>query len=246
MDNKIQGKKYIGVDGCHYGWFAIIFDETSGYETAKFKNISDLWEANKDAELILIDIPIGLRENCTDLRVCDSEARELLCERINSVFPVPCRKALNAPCHKAASKINQDNTGRGLSIQAWSIIPKIKKVDDFLYSNKDMLSVIKETHPELCFAMLDNDNPMQYSKKCNLGYEERLGLLRKICKSTDEIVDKALHYRRKDVAKDDILDALVLAVTASFGRDNLRSIPEAPEFDANGLPMQMLYYLKKD
>jgi predicted RNase H-like nuclease len=39
---------------------------------------------------------------------------------------------------------------------------------------------------------------------------------------------------------------MALAITASFGIDKLQSIPEKPEFDAKGLPMQMLYYLKKD
>lgn len=247
MENKIQGKKYVCVDGCHYGWFAIIQNGESGFQTAKYEKITDLWKANKDAELILIDIPIGLRENITNPRLCDFEARKLLGERINSVFFAPCRNALNASCHKAASKINQDETGRGLSIQAWNICKKIKEVDDFLRSNNTALLLIKETHPELCFAMLNDGNPMHFSKKHSEGYEERLEMLRKLCKTTDEVVGKAKDcFKRKDVAKDDILDAFVLAVTASFGKENLKTIPEKPEFDSRGLPMQMLYYLKED
>jgi len=88
---------------------------------------------------------------------------------------------------------------------------------------------------------------MKHSKKKSQGYEERLRLLRTLCKSSDAIAEKAIHeHYRKDVAKDDILDALALAVTASFGKDNLKSLPEKPEYDSRGFPMQMLYYLKKD
>ncbi len=45
-------------------------------------------------------------------------------------------------------------------------------------------------------------------------------------------------YRRKDVAKDDVLDALVAAITAL---GPLNSLPDPPELDDKGLPMQMLY-----
>lgn len=245
MENILRGKKYVGVDGCHYGWFAVMLDGYGHWEVARYTNIGDLWEANKDSTLILIDIPIGLRENCIEYRTCDIEVRRLMRERINSVFFAPCRDALNAPSHNVASKINKDKTDKGLSIQAWSICKKIKEVDDFLRSNETARSIVKETHPELCFTMLNNANPLRFAKKHSEGNEERLKLLLDICKPTNEIVRKSEDcFWRKDVAKDDILDALVLAVTASFGENNLKSLPEKPELDDKGLPMQMVYYLK--
>ena len=59
----------------------------------------------------------------------------------------------------------------------------------------------------------------------------------------DELVDDALSkYKKSDVNKDDILDSLVAAVTAKCGFDSLRTIPDAPEHDETGLPMEMVYY----
>lgn len=38
-----------------------------------------------------------------------------------------------------------------------------------------------------------------------------------------------------------VLDALVAAVTAATGAENLRTLPDAPERDGRGLRMEMVY-----
>jgi predicted RNase H-like nuclease len=97
---------------------------------------------------------------------------------------------------------------------------------------------IKEIHPEICFWALAGE-PLEYSKKTKEGFEERLNILRRCNNKTDEIVTYALeNYRRREVSKDDILDALAAAITAL---GPLKSLPDRPEFDDRGLPMQMLY-----
>jgi len=59
---------------------------------------------------------------------------------------------------------------------------------------------------------------MKYSKKSHDGFLERKETLKNIYLFTDKIIEAALlEYRRKDVAKDDILDALVAAITAKIG-----------------------------
>jgi predicted RNase H-like nuclease len=55
------------------------------------------------------------------------------------------------------------------------------------------------------------------------------------------VSDALNNYRRQDVAKDDILEALAAAVTAIAGLNALVSLPDPPEFDDRILPMQMLY-----
>ena len=47
----------------------------------------------------------------------------------------------------------------------------------------------------------------------------------------------------KDIARDDILDALVAAVVARHGHGKLQSVPNVPQKDPKGLPMEMVYYL---
>jgi len=85
-----------------------------------------------------IDIPIGLLNGS---RACDKAARKLLGQpRGTSVFAAPCRAALSATTHREASQINREETGRGLSQQAFGIISKIKQVDDAITSDCQMLA----------------------------------------------------------------------------------------------------------
>jgi predicted RNase H-like nuclease len=50
-------------------------------------------------------------------------------------------------------------------------------------------------------------------------------------------------YPRKQVKRDDILDAMVAAVTAWLGKNGLLTIPEHTEKDARRLAMEMAYFL---
>ena len=89
---------------------------------------------------------------------------------------------------------------------------------------------------------------MVQNKKTKAGFEERLSLLKNVMANTEQIVAEAMQmFPRKDVAKDDILDALALAITASSPSKTLGTIPEIPEKDAKSLPMEIVYtnrYLK--
>ena len=106
---------YVGADGCQAGWFTITLAEGNDWEVNLFPNIEKLWEQYKDASLILLDIPIGLREEGHDERSCDKDARKLLGpKRGSSVFPAPCRAALHADTYESASEINARMTGRRL------------------------------------------------------------------------------------------------------------------------------------
>ena len=155
--------------------------------------------------LILVDIPIGLRQNGNLERLCDKEARKVLGNRKSSVFPVPCRNAVYQSTYQEASSINFQLTGKYISKQSWFISGRIRQVD------------------------------------------ERLGVIRKVYWECDKLVDDALReYKRSEINKDDILDALVAAVTAKIGFNSLRTIPAVPEHDEMGLRMEMVYYTPGD
>jgi len=142
-----------------------------------------------------------------------------------------------------ASNINNKLTNRKLSKQVLGIIPKIKQVDQLLTSNNVARLRIKEIHPELCFWGLNNRNPMVFNKKDRRGVQERKEVLFARHPLCELIFKYAEHtYPRKDVARDDILDAMVAAVTASKGEQVLRGVPANPQVDSKGLPMQMVYY----
>jgi len=238
-----EHQMFVGADGCKVGWFAVGLTEEAKWKIQVFPDISSLWNQCRDARLILIDVPIGLRNSDSRERHCDKAARKLLgSPRRSSVFPVPCRDAVYADATKA-SDINQRLTGRKLSKQALGIIRKIREVDKLLTVNKNARSLIKEFHPELCFWALNGGRPMKYHKKDERGLLERRQVLRGICSFVDDLVGYALQKNRGKAAEDDVLDALVAAVTASKSIYGLSFVPDPPEIDSTGLPMQMAYYV---
>jgi predicted RNase H-like nuclease len=97
---------FVGADGCKKGWFVVKLTGENKWQTGVFEDICGLWEKFKGAKAILIDIPIGLKEEGVDERECDVEARRLLHnKRASSVFRSPCRKAVYSSIDKA-SKVN--------------------------------------------------------------------------------------------------------------------------------------------
>ena len=233
--------KFIGVDGCKTGWFYTAIDHENDWEIGVSENIEKLWETHKDASLIFIDIPIGLPFK--EPRACDLEARKLLGKsKTSSVFPPPCREALAAKTYEEACEINKKVLGKKISLQAYHISKKIKEVDDFLLANPQAKQKIRETHPEICFWALAGGRPMKYSKKKAQGFEERLYVLKKVFSQTEAVVNTALkRYKRKEVAKDDILDSIAAAIVACSPVSSLATVPEIPGKDAKGLSMEIVF-----
>ncbi|MBN1104449.1 MAG: DUF429 domain-containing protein [Deltaproteobacteria bacterium] len=233
--------KWIGADGCRRGWFTVVFDKKISWEVEIFETIDALWEHHRDAGLILLDIPIGLP--FSRQRQCDVTARRLLrAPRASSVFPAPCRPAVYAEKYESACEENRRVLRAGLSIQSWCISKKIREVDEFLGSTPEAREIIRESHPEVCFWAFAGGRAMARSKKKREGQEGRLDILSTIYPGAKEIRDKALEeYKRKDVGMDDILDALVLALTASEPQHQLSTIPPTPPKDEKGLPMEIVF-----
>jgi myo-inositol-1(or 4)-monophosphatase len=229
---------FVGADGCRGGWFAIVLTPDGQWQTELFQEISSLWKKYHEASLILLDVPIGLKESGFDERRCDIEARSLLGPpRASSVFRAPCRQAIYVDIMETKFT-NLQITGKSLPEQTLGIISKIREVDEMLLRETKARACFREVHPELCFWALAGRS-MQHNKRKVEGFSERLNVLRSNNSNTAEIVDYALaKFKRKEVWKDDILDALAAAITAL---GPLCSIPDPPELDEKGLPMQMLY-----
>lgn len=238
---------YIGIDGCSAGWIAIQFDE-DGYAGAYLnENIEELWVAHGDtAEVILIDVPIGLRENSNAKRPCDDAARTKLSpQRHSSVFPVPIRAAVQEDSYEDAKKIQEDRTEGSLGAQSWGIADKIAELDIFLRETEpDAIGTIREAHPELCFWALNGKAATEYSKTGQpaAAFWERITILESITDTiTNDIRDASTDLDAK-VGTDDVIDAFALALTASPTTGSLRTLPDEPPTDDTGqLPMEMVY-----
>jgi predicted RNase H-like nuclease len=234
---------FLGVDGCRAGWFFVAFDAGGRAEFGVAETIHDLWARYHHAAAILIDIPIGLVSGHAAGRPCDAAARRLLKPRRHSaIFSPPCRQALAASDYATACRINQQACGRKLSIQTWNIVPKIREVDAFLQRTPAAKGIVRETHPEICFWALAGGRPMAHSKKSADGRQQRLDLIERWHPRSDQLFNSAMrHYPRRQLAPDDILDALANAVTAVRLKSDGATLPAEPDVDRCGLPMEMVY-----
>ncbi len=242
MQKKRQ-TSYLGIDGCPGGWFCVGLDAETGWSVSVIATAA-VAPVLATATAAFIDIPIGLPDNGFDARLCDREARRNLGRgRGSSVFPVPARETLRARDFDRALEINRRATGRGISKQSWLITPKISAIDELVRADGKLRGVLRESHPEVCFWALNGAKAMCHNKKTPAGQTERMALLRRYFPAADSVFDEAMtRYRRKEVARDDIVDALVLALSARLGAGCYRSLPENPPRDAAGLAMEMVFY----
>jgi len=233
---------YIGVDGCKAGWFLVSLDDKDEFKIDILSDIYALWDTYSCSSSILIDIPIGLPGGNITNRKCDLGARKILgLKKGSCVFPAPCRPAVYAKNYRKANNLNRKIIGKGLSYQVWNIIPKIRETDVLVTGDSNARKVIRESHPEICFWSMAG-KVMTYSKKTTGGIRERLKILKSVYSKSEEIFNYALEkYKRKYLGRDDILDAISLAVTAKEGVWYLISIPQDPQFDLKGIQMEIVY-----
>jgi predicted RNase H-like nuclease len=177
-----------GVDGCRGGWVVATGDDVFVAPT-----IEDVLAL--DVAVIAIDMPIGLPE--AGQRACDVDARKLLGPRRSSVFATPVRATLAATTYVDALAQHRAADGRGLSKQAYNLLPKIRELDEHAGDPR-----LHEAHPELAFARLLG-HPAQHPKRSAEGRAERLVALGLTGIS-----------RLSGAAADDVLDALALVHTA--------------------------------
>ncbi len=227
----------VGVDGAPGGWLVVAI-AGGDWECRLFESFEALWSEYGTAELLLVDVPIGLPEDAP--RECDRAARDRLGARGSSVFPVPTRAALACEDRETASVVNERRVGNRISIQSWALAPRIREVDRLLRSEPTAHGRVLEAHPELCFAGLNGGTPMGHSKHEPAGLAERRELLTTRFEPSQSIYDHAMdRFLRAAVSRDDVLDALALAVSGAVGA--LVSVPENPPTDAHGLPMRIVY-----
>lgn len=240
--------KYVGVDWASRGWLAVTVDGQD-WSVQMHPSIHSVWFSNKDAESILVDIPIGLPED--KRRECDVKAKEFVgTERARSVFWTPCRAAVEAETYDEAKRANKDSRDDSLSSQAWGLIPRIREVDRLLRDDEAAKNKIIESHPEVCFSALE-DGQSHSSKHDDSGSDERLKTLQTVDDSLRDVYDGFVSTYIKDQRqwsrrignsnRDDIVDSMVLAVTARLGADSFERLPDNPPEDGQGLPMQIVY-----
>ena len=236
---KLLNKVYLGIDGCKYGWICAQL-KNEVVSLTLFGHINEVKKV--DSQRIFIDIPIGLGDQF-NTRTIDFELRKLLSKkRKSSVFTPPIREALEAPTYQLGNQINKSISGKGISIQAWNIGHKIKEVNQFLSQNRFYQKKMSESHPELCFELLNN-GPLNHSKKTLSGMEERIKIINKYINISFQEIRNFGKECKSDKAKlDDIIDAIVLSLSAMrWEMSGKRQITQEKEKDTFKLPFNIKY-----
>lgn len=237
--------RYVGLDWGGTGWVAVVADDGGDrpFSAAFYPSILNAWRANRDAETILVDIPIGLAE--ADRRQCDEDAKSILGDGRSRVFYTPVREAVYEDRFEAAGDANETATGNRISTQAYHICPAIREVDGFLREFDAARGVVREAHPEVCFAALAGKAGLP-SKATDDGVERRREILEAATNATVDletfleraIDDRPVYARRfRTSHRDDLLDAFALAVTA---RGETTTLPADPPTDDCELPMEIV------
>jgi len=228
---------YIGIDGCSKGWVCAIISKNI-LSVKLYSSIDSIISGVSTCNVILIDMPIGLPSNQYHERP-DNIARRVISKRASSIFPVPCRQAVYAPSANQAYLENERILGKKFTPLTLGIIPKIREIDEFLQNNQKYKNKIFESHPEVCFSRLNGETVM--SKKNSLfGIVERIRILNNYIPDID--VNLIAKYEQEcNCNADDVLDAIVLAYTATLSVEGKTESIHADNYiDDAGIKMQMI------
>jgi predicted RNase H-like nuclease len=111
--------------------------------------------------------------------------------------------------------------------------------------------VVRESHPEVVFAGLNDGDALGTSKSEDDGIEARLNVLkghldgaRSVLETlTDKHIDEVPAWQRRIGAgnRDDLVDAMALAVLGRLTGGTLDTLPNDPPTGAEGRPMEICY-----
>ena len=232
-----------GVDGVRDGWVMAVTGVAGGssVEFSAWRTLGDLWSEARARRLLVVavDMPVGLPG--VERRIADREAHRRLGARRSSLFWTPPLCVLDAAEHAEANRRSWEETGRGISAQAFNLIPKIRELRDTLAPDDfapDAHPRVVEVHPESSFVRLASE-PMPSSKRTPAGGQERLAVLAEAYPNIIEAAVSAPPSGPPRPQLDDLLDAAAAAWTARRIAGDQAECLGAGEQDEAGYPMHI-------
>ncbi|MBF9197456.1 DUF429 domain-containing protein [Microvirga terrestris] len=234
-----------GVDGCRAGWIAVVLrvDDPHAHRIMTAPTLAAIADAPEKAEVIAVDMPIGLPERTDGSgRLPEQLIRPLLGQRQSSVFAIPSRRAVEAEDYGEACAIAAATSDppRKVSRQGFAIFPRIREIDALLRARPDLLPRVYEVHPELAFWALNHAEALGQPKKVKgIPYGPGMALRRELLTRSGLLPDELIHAPPpRGAAQDDLLDALAgLTVALDIARGGGQPFPDPPGRDAHGLPV---------
>lgn len=226
----MSARRVLGIDGCAPGWVVVTLLDGL---VAEVEVVTSLGEtvAGPAPDAVAVDMPIGLVDAPRD---ADRAARRLLPGRASSVFSAPPRSVVDAARHgevtehATASARAVALMGKGISMQAWRLVPAIIEVDDLVAAGHDL----HEVHPEVAFAVLAGGALPR--KRSWAGITTRRAVLERL-----GVVLPDRFPGDERIAPDDVLDAAVCAWVADgiAGAGALVTVPDTTAQSDHGRPV---------
>jgi predicted RNase H-like nuclease len=231
-----------GLDGCRGGWvLATLEVGDDAPPSVAVAGVDDFGEVlasvvgRSELAALAVDMPFGLPED--GLRAADRAARLRLGPRRSTIFPTPARATLSARDYPDALRISRRETGKGLSKQAFHLLPRIAEVDRSI--EPDHQDRVFECHPELAFARLSG-SPVLSSKHTPDGIAERIALLGKALGISRRSVAALVSAPPGRARPDDVVDALAIALLAHrFTTGQVEHLGDGAR-DRRGLRMEIV------
>ncbi len=221
----------IGVDGAPGGWVAAVLCHTNPIELTFTEVFADIVASAVSGDIMVVDMPIGLSSN--GHRPVDAAVRARLGPRRSTFFPTPVRSVVDFTNWELANEHSRQVSGKGLSKQAWNLVPKIAEVDAAWDAVPD--GQLREGHPETSFAEMSGA-PLATKKSTAAGRRERVELLTSALQLD---VMTAVDSLPKTWSIDAV-DALALAWTAQRATNGTAG-HLGGERDALGRPMELWF-----
>jgi predicted RNase H-like nuclease len=234
-----------GADGCPPGWVVVLKDVAGRRppEVMVCANMAQLLVKPELPGIIAVDMPIGLPDSVgPGGRGPEAELRGKLGGRQSSVFAIPSRSAVYAEDYAEACQrsLETSDPPRKISKQAFFLFPKIRQLDEMIRADPGLALILRESHPEGAFMVMNGEQPLDEPKKVKSAVHEpgialRKRLLRDVAGFQEDFLDR---HPPKGVGIDDFIDACACAwVAQRVARGRAVSFPTQPERDGHGIPM---------
>jgi predicted RNase H-like nuclease len=220
-----------GVKPCGTGWLvagAKLHGTTFAAEEPQIlETFIEVLDQRPAFATIALDAPIGYLESYErGGRACDREARALIGRRGAAIASAPVRPQLVEELEQSLD---------GLSAISRRLLPRYREVAAEMapYLQRS----VYEVSAELSFYQLNEDRPLNWSKRTRAGQEERRALLARKIPGGERVYDATLPR----IPRSHMLDAAALMWTARriFARAAVR-LPEDPQWDEQGLRMEIV------
>jgi len=228
-------KLLAGVEPCTGGWL-VVTGRLQGTNLAPqrpeiFPSLIEVLDYKPAFAIIALHAPVGLPEGSGG-RAADRAARALLGRRRGAAaVPAPARAALQAATFAEAKAIDPK-----LTTVMWRLARRMAESERELapYWQRTVF----EVNPELAFYGLNGDAPLQFPKRSSVGAKERRMLLEERFPGIDVTLDAKV----PGVREDRVIDAAADLWTARrIAARALNRLPEDPEWDEEGLRMEIVY-----